>query len=240
MEEKEFKEKLKEKVQKLEINITQKQLEQFWQYMNVLLQWNQKMNLTAIVEPQEIILKHFIDSLTIIKEIKEEQRIIDVGTGAGFPGIPLKIVKPALSLTLMDSLNKRITFLQEVVKTLKLENIELIHARAEELARTKEHREQYDIAVSRAVAPLNVLLEYLVPFLKVGGEAICMKAASIEKETEEGNKALEVLNCEIKEKKEFYLVDTDIQRTILVIEKKKQTKECYPRKAGTPKTKPII
>ena len=147
----------------------------FYQYMNLLIEWNEKINLTAITDPKEIIIKHFIDSLTIAGKIKDNSSIIDVGTGAGFPGIPLKIYNETLDVTLLDSLNKRTIFLQEVVNKLNLKNIKIIHGRAEDLARDKQYREKYDYSVSRAVAPLNVLVEYLTPYVKVGGSVIAMK-----------------------------------------------------------------
>ena len=154
MEKEEFFEKMQEKSKDLDIHFSVEQLEQFFEYMKLLIEWNEKMNLTAITDPDEIIFKHFIDSITILKEIKDNFKLVDVGTGAGFPGIPLSIMNPTLKITLVDSLNKRLIFLQEVVKELKLENIEIIHARAEELGQNKEYREMFDVATSRAVANL--------------------------------------------------------------------------------------
>ena len=197
------------------------------------------MNLTNITEPLEVIEKHFIDSLTVLKNVNENDSIIDVGTGAGFPGIPIKIAYPKSKVTLLDSLNKRIKFLNEVISKLNLEDINTIHGRAEELAHNKEHREKYDIAIARAVAPLNVLSEYLLPFVKIGGHAICMKGSKGKDESKEGENAIRILGGEIKSIKEFKLPNTDIERTIVEIEKNKSTEKRYPRKPGTPSKEPL-
>ena len=192
-----FSEELENVAKQIEIELTKKQIEKFYNYMNLLLEWNEKINLTAIIEPREVILKHFVDSLTIAKYIKENEKLIDVGTGAGFPGIPLSIVKENTDIVLLDSLNKRINFLEEVKENLKLENITTIHGRAEEFGKNRKEREIYDIATSRAVAPLNILLEYLLPLVKVGGKAICMKGSNI-KEIENAKNALEILGGKIE------------------------------------------
>ena len=181
MEYNNFKEELLYKMKKIDIELTEKQVKQFYNYMNLLIEWNNKINLTAITEPKEIILKHFVDCATINKFI-DENKVLDIGTGAGFPGIPLKIINEDLEITLADSLNKRIKFLDIVIETLELNKIETIHARAEELAKNKKYRQSYDIVVSRAVAALNVLLEYTTPFIKVGGKVICMKGNNVEEE----------------------------------------------------------
>ena len=204
----------------------------------MLLEWNEKINLTAIIEPREIILKHFVDSLTIAKYIKDDEKLIDVGTGAGFPGIPLSIVKENTDIVLLDSLNKRINFLEEVKENLKLENITTIHGRAEEFGKNKKERETYDIATSRAVAPLNILLEYLLPLVKVGGRAICMKGSNIE-EVENAKNALEILGGQIEKIEEITLPNSDIKRNIIIVEKVKNTPLKYPRKPGTPSKEPI-
>ncbi len=234
-----FSQELKEKAKKIDIILEEKQVEQFYKYMNLLLEWNEKINLTAITEPKEIILKHFIDSLTIQKYIKEEQKVIDVGTGAGFPGIPISIIKNETKITLLDSLNKRINFLNEIVSSLQLKNIKTVHARVEEFAKNKKERESYDIATSRAVAPLNILLEYLLPLVKVGGYCICMKGSSID-EIKEAENALKILGGEIEKIENINLPDSDIQRNIIVVKKVKQTPLKYPRKPGTPSKEPII
>ena len=211
----------------------------FNNYMELLLEWNEKINLTAITEKEDIILKHFKDSLTIEEFIPENAKVIDVGTGAGFPGIPLKIVRKDISLTLLDSLNKRIKFLDEVVNNLELENIETIHSRAEDAGMNKKYREQYDIATSRAVANLSTLLEYLMPFVKVGGSVICMKGPNIEEELNNAKHAISELGGEIQEIKNFKLEGTDNERNIIIIKKVKPISGKYPRKAGMPANNPL-
>ena len=239
MKEEEFNKKMKESLKELNIEISEKQLNQFYNYMNILIEWNKVMNLTNITEPEEIIQKHFVDSLTVLKSIKENASIIDVGTGAGFPGIPIKIAFPETRITLLDSLNKRIKFLEEVINKLELKNIETIHGRAEEVAHNKKYREKYDIAIARAVAPLNVLSEYLLPFVKIGGYAICMKGTKGKEEAEEGKNAIKILGGEITNSREFNLPNTEMARVIIEIEKIKNTEKKYPRKAGTPTKMPL-
>ena len=233
-----FSEELEIAAKQIEIELTKKQIEKYYNYMNLLLEWNEKINLTAIIEPREIILKHFVDSLTIAKYIKDDEKLIDVGTGAGFPGIPLSIVKENTDIVLLDSLNKRINFLEEVKENLKLENIITIHGRAEEFGKNKNEREKYDIATSRAVAPLNILLEYLLPLVKVGGKAICMKGSNIE-EIENARNALEILGGKIEKIEEITLPNSDIKRNIIIVKKVKNTPLKYPRKPGTPSKEPI-
>ena len=239
MEKEEFFRKMQEKSKDLGVSFFVEQLEQFFEYMKLLIEWNEKINLTAITEPDEIILKHFIDSITILKEIKNDARIVDVGTGAGFPGIPLSIMNPTLKITLVDSLNKRLIFLQEVVKKLKLENIEIVHARAEELGQNKKYRESFDVATSRAVANLSTLSEYLIPLVKINGKVISMKAGDTQDEIDGAKKAIKVLGGKIEKVDEFNLPQTDIRRTIILIKKEEKTPNKYPRKAGTPSKDPI-
>lgn len=230
---------MKENEKYFDFHFSVEQLEQFFAYMNLLIEWNEKMNLTAIVEPNEIILKHFIDSITILKEIDNNSKIIDVGTGAGFPGVPLSIMNPTLKITLADSLNKRLIFLQEVVNQLGLKNIEIIHARAEELGKNKKYRENFDAATSRAVANLSTLSEYLIPLVKVGGKIISMKAGGAQEEIEAAKKAIKILGGKIEEIEEFKLPQTEIERTIILIKKEEHTPNKYPRKAGIPSKEPI-
>ena len=235
----EFKELMKENLKELNIELSDLQLKQFYNYMNILIEWNKFMNLTGITEPEEVITKHFIDSLTVLDKVNKNASIIDVGTGAGFPGIPIKIAFPETKVVLLDSLNKRIKFLNEVIEKLKLNNIETIHGRAEEYGRNKNHREKYNIAIARAVAPLNILLEYLMPFVKVNGKCLCMKGSSSEEEIKNSENAIKILGGELIETKEFYIPNTDMRRRIVQVNKIKETNNKYPRKAGTPSKEPL-
>ena len=239
MEINEFGAKMKDFCQKIDVEITDEQISKFYKYMELLVDWNNKMNLTAITEPNDIILKHFIDSITIENSIKNDSKVIDVGTGAGFPGIPLSIIRNDLKITLMDSLNKRINFLDEVIKENCLNNVDTIHSRAEELGRNKDYREQFDVATSRAVASLDVLLEYMLPFVKVGGYCVCMKGSNIDEELENSKKALTLLNGKIENIIKFELPESDYGRNIIVVKKTASTPGRYPRKPGTPSKEPL-
>ena len=239
MELNKFKELMKENLKELNIELSDLQLEQFYNYMNILIEWNKFMNLTGITELEEIITKHFVDSLTVLDKIDKNASIIDVGTGAGFPGIPVKIAFPETKVVLLDSLNKRIKFLNEVIEKLGLKNIETIHGRAEEYGRNKSHREKYDIAIARAVAPLNILLEYLMPFAKVDGKCLCMKGSSSEEEIKNSMNAIKLLGGELIKTEEFCIPNTDIKRKIVQVKKIKETNNKYPRKAGTPSKEPL-
>lgn len=240
MEIKEFEQEIFNLAEKIGIQLKSKEIELFCSYMKNLLEWNTKINLTAITEQKEIILKHFIDSLTIHSYIEEKNTIMDVGTGAGFPGIPIKIIKKDCNITLLDSLNKRIMFLRDSIDKLGLEHIEAVHARAEEVGREVKYREKYDIVVSRAVAPLNILVEYLIPFVKVGGKVICMKGPKIEEELKQAQKAINQLGGTIDKIDNLKLPDTEIERNIILIKKWKNTPKEYPRKAGIPSKNPIV
>lgn len=229
---------LKLLAEQININLSDEKLEKFLRYKEMLKEWNEKINLTAIIEDEEIILKHFIDSLTIEKYIGEKVSLIDVGTGAGFPGIPLKIVRNDLKVTLMDSLNKRLIFLDNVCKNLELNDIKTVHGRAEDIGKDIKYREKFDIATARAVANMSVLLEYCLPFVKVGGLFICMKGNNIE-EVDEAEKALIKLGGIIEKIEKIYLPGTDIERNIIIVRKIKNTPKEYPRKAGVPSKNPI-
>lgn len=235
----EFKSLLIESAKKIDIILSDEQVNKFYKYMSLLIEWNEKINLTAITEPKDIILKHFIDSMTISKYIKDSDRIIDVGTGAGFPGIPIKIIKEENEIVLLDSLNKRISFLNEVIKELGLNNINCIHSRAEEAGRNKNFREKFDISTSRAVANMSVLSEYLIPFTKMGGKVIFMKGSEIEQELEDSKNAIKLLGGKINKIDNFYLPNSDMQRNIILIDKIEKTNSKYPRKPGMPAKEPI-
>ena len=239
MNKEEFKKVFMEYVKKIDIDINEEQINKFYDYMNLLIEWNKKINLTAITDYNEIILKHFVDSLTINKCIKENNYVVDVGTGAGFPGIPLKIIRDDIKIVLVDSLNKRINFLNEVIKELNLKNIETVHARAEEFGRNKKYRQKFDVATSRAVANLSTLSEYMIPLVKINGRCICMKGKEIKEELKDSLNAIKVLGGKVENVEEFELADNDINRSIIYILKEKDTPNKYPRKAGTPSKDPI-
>ena len=223
----------------LKIIIDRDQIQKFHIYMKLLLEWNKKINLTAITDEEEIILKHFVDSLTVLKYINENDKIIDVGTGAGFPGIPIAIMMPNVKITLLDSLNKRINFLNEVIKELDLKNVETIHSRSEDCGKDMLYREKYDISIARAVANLSTISEYLLPFVKIGGKMICMKGSEIEEELKNAQYAIKVLGGKIISRDKFTLPESDIKRNIIIVEKEQYTPKMYPRKAGLPAKEPI-
>lgn len=236
----ELKEELKMLAKKINVEISDEQADLFLKYMDLLLEWNEKINLTAITEKDEIILKHFIDSLTIIDKIPEDANVLDLGTGAGFPGIPIAIIKKEAKILLVDSLNKRINFLNIVKGELDLKNVETLHSRAEEIGKNKLYREGFDIVVSRAVANLTVLSEYIIPLIKIGGKGICMKGPNIDQELTDSKYAIEVLGGVISKIEECCLPDSDIRRNIICINKKEHTPNKYPRKAGQPVKDPLI
>ena len=232
---------LKQAATEYGLELTDKMLEQFQQYYELLVEWNGKMNLTAITEPEEVAIKHIIDSLSCWDEqrFSGDISVIDVGTGAGFPGLPLKIYQPNIQLTLLDSLNKRIGFLQTVVDTLGLEKVTCVHARAEEGARNKLYREKFDLAVSRAVARLAVLGEYCLPYVKVGGTFAALKGMKYQEETQEALQAIKVLGGGEPVSVPVKLPYLEDKRAVVYIPKGKPTPKVYPRKAGTPDKNPI-
>ena len=235
--------KFKHGLEELKITLTDEQIEQFLQYYEMLVEKNKVMNLTGITEYEEVIQKHFLDSLSLIRVIpdiaSQELTVIDLGTGAGFPGIPLKIAFPELEITLMDSLNKRILFLQEVIDALALKKVSAVHGRAEEMASNAAHRQQYDLCVSRAVSNLAVLTEYCLPFVKKGGLFVSYKSADSDAEIQEGKKAISILGGKLTSVDKFQLPDSDLGRALVCIKKVKDTPKKYPRKAGTPAKLPL-
>ncbi len=224
------------------INLTPKQEEQFNKYFEMLVETNKKMNLTAITEFEEVEEKHFMDSLAIVSffDMTKVDSLIDVGTGAGFPGMPLKIMFPHLKVVLADSLNKRVGFLNEVIESLRLTDVIAVHGRAEELARDENYREQFDICVSRAVSPLPSLSELCMPFVKVGGYFVPYKTKNADDEINESQKAITRFGGKLTEKKELVFGESELHRCFPVIEKVSGTPSQYPRKNGTPQKKPIL
>lgn len=231
---------IEEKFKNINIFLTDKQLEQFMMYYELLIEKNKVMNLTAIVEFEQVVTKHFLDSVLISKvmDLNKFNNLIDVGTGAGFPGLPLKIVYPEMNIVLMDSLNKRVKFLDDICEKLNLSNINVIHSRAENLSKKEEHREHYDIVVSRAVANLSVLSEYCIPFVKKGGYFISYKSNNIEDEVLTAQNAIEILGGE-KTKIRYIELDEETKRSFIIIKKKNNTPHKYPRKEGVPSNKPL-
>jgi 16S rRNA (guanine527-N7)-methyltransferase len=236
-----FREILVEVAQEYDITLTAEQVEKFTNYFELLVEWNENVNLTAITEPKDVAVKHMIDSLSCYDEeiFKTGATIIDVGTGAGFPGLPLKIFRPDLKLTLFDSLNKRIKFLQAVGEKLEINDIEFVHSRAEDGGKSKQHREQYDIAVSRAVAKLDVLCEWCLPFVAVGGFFVALKGSKYSEEITEATGALQRLGGEIIKIQKVKLPGLDDVRAIIYIKKVKRTPAAYPRRPGTAEKNPL-
>lgn len=234
--------KLKEAISDLGLSCSEKQMRQFEEYMSGILKWNEKVNLTRITDRDEFIIKHFIDSLVCCNyaEYTNAKMIIDVGTGAGFPGIPLAILSPEKDFVLMDSLNKRLKIIDELCEKVGISNVTTVHARAEELARNKQHREKYDLCVSRAVANMAVLAEYCLPFIKVGGFLLAYKGPEAADEAGTAAHALKILGGEILDIRDAKLSAYEISHKIIVIKKVKCTASKFPRKAGTPSKEPLL
>jgi 16S rRNA (guanine527-N7)-methyltransferase len=228
--------------QEMGIVLDGEQRQQFVDFYEYLVEKNKVMNLTGITEFQEVLVKHFLDSLACVKavDIKKVKRMMDVGTGAGFPGVPLKIAFPHLEACLLDSLKKRVNFLEETFDLLKLTDITAVHGRAEEYAKNKAYRESFDLCVSRAVSNLATLSEYCLPYVKVGGSFISYKSGTVQEEAEQAEKAVKILGGKIRDVVYFSLPDSEIQRSLVVIEKVKSTSGKYPRKAGTPLKEPLV
>lgn len=237
----EYKSMLIDTIKKLGIELSERQAEQFLLYYRFLTEKNKVMNLTAITEYSDVVLKHFADSLSIVKlcDMESVQTMIDIGTGAGFPGIPIKIVFPKIRVVLLDSLNKRIRFLEELIGLLRLDYVSAVHARAEDAAKEKAYRERFDLCVSRAVANLSSLSEYCIPFVKKGGLFVSYKSTNIDTEIQDSEHAISLLGGQIKEKKEFCLPNSDVERTLILIKKRETTPAKYPRKAGLPSKEPL-
>ncbi|MBU3101451.1 MULTISPECIES: 16S rRNA (guanine(527)-N(7))-methyltransferase RsmG [Clostridium] len=216
------------------LKFDQKKYDQFMLYKDLIKEWNEKINLTAIKEDEAIVQKHFIDSMKVFKfdQLKNAKNVIDIGTGGGFPGIPMKIIKPEVNIVLLDSLNKRIIFLNEVINRLNLKNIKAIHGRAEDFAKEKQYREKFDVAVSRAVANLTVLSEYCIPYVKVGGYFVAMKGPAVEEEIKLSKNAIRLLGGQIEHIEKVQIEGSDLNHNLVIIKKISQTHKKYPRKAG--------
>ncbi|MCI8712992.1 MAG: 16S rRNA (guanine(527)-N(7))-methyltransferase RsmG [Ruminococcus sp.] len=234
--------KFENQLNQFDICLNEEQKMQFQKYFELLIEWNKVMNLTAITEREEVNEKHFVDSLAIAKDLdmNNVKQVIDIGTGAGFPGIPLKIAFPHLEIALLDSLQKRVKFLDEVISKLQLKKIWVFHGRAEDYARKEEHREKYDLCVSRAVANLASLSEYCIPYVKVDGKFVAYKSGMIDEEVEKSLRAIQILGGKVEKIEKFELPDSDIGRAFVYIKKVKNTSKKYPRKAGIPAKDPLL
>lgn len=231
-----FKEIVEKDLKYINLEITDESKENLYKYMNNLIEWNQKINLTAIKNEEEIILKHFVDSIYIKNMVKG--RVLDIGSGAGFPGIPLRLVNNNINLVSIDSVNKKINFQKDTAEKLSLNNIEIIHTRAEDLAQNKDYREQFDFVVSRAVANLSTLSEYMLPFTKIGGKCICMKGPNCLEEIDNAKNAIKLLGGRIEKIEEYKIAD-GIDRVLVIISKEKSTNKIYPRGQGKPSKDPL-
>ena len=232
---------IKEEIEKLGLNVSERQAGQFYRYYEMLVQKNQVMNLTTITEFNDVVCKHFVDSLSIVKteDLEKAEHLIDIGTGAGFPGLPIKVMFPHIKVVLLDSLQKRVDFLNEVIAELELTDITAVHGRAEDYARPGQMRESFDLCVSRAVANLSVLCEYCLPYVRIGGKFISYKSGDVDEELAAAKSALFLLGGKANKPESFVLPDTDIQRTLIQIRKISGCPKKYPRKAGTASKNPL-
>ncbi len=228
-------------MKEISVDLSDNQVEQFFLYYKMMIEWNQVMNLTAITDMRDVVFKHFVDSVSLVKsiDVSRETSLIDVGTGAGFPGIPLKIMYPELEVTLLDSLNKRVRFLNEVVEKIGLKKISAVHGRAEDVGRNPKYREKYDICVSRAVANLATLSEYCLPFVKMGGSFVSYKSGAIEDELTQAKNAVKILGGIVENVVNFRIEEIDAERSLVRILKRDRTPLKYPRKAGVPGKEPL-
>lgn len=234
----EFKKVFLEETNKINIFVDDDMLNKFYKYMKEILIWNNKVNVTSITDEKMFIVKHFVDSLTVNRFVENKINVIDIGTGAGFPGIPLKIVNNNLKVTLVDSVNKKLNVIRDISGKINLTDLEIIHSRAEDLANNKEYREKYDIATTRAVSNLTTVLEYMLPFVKIGGYAICMKGPNYKEELKEAQTAIEILGGKYESLEKLKLSE-DLERNIILIKKVKQTPKKYPRGQGKALKEPI-
>lgn len=234
----EFKKIFLEELEKNNLKLDENKIKTFYDYMLGILDWNDKINVTAITDEREFIRKHFVDSLTVCRDIEDGESVIDVGTGAGFPGIPIKIVKGNSKVTLIDSVNKKLNVIRNISSEINLQNLEIIHTRAEDLANKEEYREKFDVVTTRAVSNFSTIVEYMLPFIKVGGKAICMKGPNFKEELEASKKAIDVLGGEISSVR-TEIISEDFERNIIIIKKVKNTPKKFPRGQGKPLREPI-
>lgn len=234
----EFKSIFLDEIKKIDVSVNDDMLNKFYTYMKEIIDWNEKVNVTAITDEKMFIVKHFIDSLTVNRFVENKNSVIDIGTGAGFPGIPLKIVNPELKVTLIDSVNKKLNVIRDISEKINLNNLQIIHTRAEDLAIKDEYREKYDVATTRAVSNLSTILEYMLPFVKVGGYAVCMKGPNYKEELDDARNAITVLGGEYQFI-ETLNIDEELERNIIIIKKIKETPKKYPRGQGKPLKEPI-
>lgn len=235
----EFQNVFEQECQKNGLEFSEEKAEKLFEYMKLILEWNEKINVTAVKDELEFVEKHFIDTLKVNQLLQtNSERILDIGTGAGIPGIPLKIYYPEKKFTLIDAVNKKVNVVNDVIEKLKLDKIEALHIRAEDLAQDVNYREQFDIVITRAVSKLVTISEYMLPFLKIGGTAICMKGPNIEEEIKTAEKAISVLGGKI-EKIQNFMINDEFERNLIVIKKIRKTENKYPRKQGKPEKEPI-